>query len=64
MALDEGKEIVATTALDAQPEAILKMPEDSILPLLTALVLTLLSADLLAHFWWLAALCGVIRRDS
>ena len=60
MVLDEGKEIVATTALDAQPEAILKMPEDSILPLLTALVLTLLSVGLLARLWWLAALCGVI----
>ena len=61
MVLDEGKEIVATTALDAQPEAILKMPEDSILPLLTALVLTLISGGLLARLWWLAALCGVIE---
>ena len=61
MALDEGKEILATTALDAQPEAILKMPEDSILPLLAALVLTLIGAALLAHLWWLAVVCGVIQ---
>ncbi len=60
MVLDQGKEIVATTALDAQPEIILKMPEDSILPLLAALALTLLFVGALIHVWWFAGACAAI----
>ncbi len=60
MVLDEGKEIVATSALDAQPEIILKMPEDSILPLLCALALAILFAGLLVHLWWLAGACAAV----
>ncbi|MGJ4942046.1 cytochrome c oxidase subunit I [Bradyrhizobium sp. HKCCYLS1011] len=51
--LDLGKETLATTTLDAQPEAILRMPEDSLMPLLQALALTILFAGLIAKLWWL-----------
>ena len=60
MILDHGKEIVATTAVDAQPEVILKMPEDSILPLLCALALTLMFVGALTHIWWLVGVSAVI----
>jgi hypothetical protein len=53
MPLDHGKETLGTTILDAQPEAILRMPEDSIMPLLLAASLTSLFAGLIAKVWWL-----------
>jgi hypothetical protein len=53
MPLDHGKEALATTTLDAQPEAILRMPEDSLMPLLLALALTAMFAGLIAKLWWL-----------
>lgn len=58
LALDRGKESLATTGLDAQPDLILKMPEDSITPLLVALALTAVFAGMLMHAWWLAGAGG------
>lgn len=55
MPLDHGKEALASTTLDAQPEAILRMPEDSLMPLLLALALTALFAGLIVKLWWLVA---------
>jgi hypothetical protein len=49
--VDHEKEALATSTLDAEPEAILRMPEDSILPLLLALALTALFAGLIAKAW-------------
>jgi cytochrome c oxidase subunit I+III len=49
--LDHGKEVLATTTLDAQPVAILRMPEDSLMPLLLALALTALFAGLIVKLW-------------
>jgi cytochrome c oxidase subunit I len=60
MVLDHDKEIVASTGLDAQPQIILKMPEDTILPLLASLALTALFAGLLARIWWLAAASALV----
>jgi cytochrome c oxidase subunit I len=60
MILNHGKEIIATTAVDAQPEVILKMPEDSILPLLCAIALTVGFVGALTHIWWLVGLSAVI----
>jgi heme/copper-type cytochrome/quinol oxidase subunit 1 len=54
LVLDHGKEVVASTAVDAEPEVILKMPEDSILPLGCAIALTVVFAAALLHLWWLA----------
>jgi cytochrome c oxidase subunit I len=53
--LDDGKETIATTVLDAEPDVILKMPGDSPWPLLTTIVLTAAFTGLLLHWWWLAA---------
>jgi hypothetical protein len=44
--------------LDAQPDVILKMPDDSFAPLVMALALAAFFAGLLMHAWWLAALGG------
>jgi cytochrome c oxidase subunit 1/cytochrome c oxidase subunit I+III len=60
LALEEGKEMIATTVLDGIPDAILKMPEDSLVPLLLTLVLTAGFAGLLAHLWWLAGAGAVL----
>ena len=62
--LDDGKEVLATTPLDAEPDLILKMPEDSIAPLVTAIMLTGFFAGLLVGWWWLAILCGLLTLAS
>jgi heme/copper-type cytochrome/quinol oxidase subunit 1 len=53
--LDHGKETLGTSSLDAQPEVILRMPEDSIIPLLLAIALTALFAGAIVKLWWLVA---------
>jgi cytochrome c oxidase subunit 1/cytochrome c oxidase subunit I+III len=58
LVLDEGKETIATTVLDAEPDVILPMPEDSPAPFLTTLAMTAGFAGLLLHWWWLAAAGG------
>jgi cytochrome c oxidase subunit I+III len=50
-ALAQGRETMGTTVLDAQPDAILKMPGDSYLPLVLALALAGLFAAMLAKSW-------------
>jgi mannose/fructose/N-acetylgalactosamine-specific phosphotransferase system component IID len=60
MPLDHGKEALATTTLDAQPEAILRMAEDSVMPLLLALALTALFAGLIVKLWWLVLASFVV----
>jgi heme/copper-type cytochrome/quinol oxidase subunit 1 len=57
--LDDGRETVATTMLDATPDAVLRMPEDSVAPLALSAALAALFFGLLFHLWWLAAL-GVL----
>jgi hypothetical protein len=59
MPLDHGRESLATTMLDAEPDAILKMPEESLLPFWTAVALTVVFSGLIAHLWWLAAVAGI-----
>lgn len=58
-ALDQGKEALSTTMLDAMPKAIVKMPEDSLAPFLLAVVLTILFAALMIQSWWLVIVGGV-----
>ncbi|MDB5821860.1 MAG: Cytochrome-c oxidase [Herminiimonas sp.] len=62
MLLDHGRETVGTTALDAEPDAILRMPGDSPAPLLLAAASTVLCIGLLLHWHWLSAVAvlGVI----
>jgi cytochrome c oxidase subunit I len=52
--LDRGKEALATTALDAVPDAILKMPDDSPAPFIVTLAMSVGFAGLLLQAWWLA----------
>jgi cytochrome c oxidase subunit 1/cytochrome c oxidase subunit I+III len=52
MLLDDGRETIGTTALDAVPDVILRMPGDSMAPLLLTLAITLLFAGLLFQLWW------------
>ncbi len=60
MVLDDGKEMLATTALDAEPDAIQKMPEDTLAPLLTALAATALGFAVLFHAWIAAAILALL----
>ena len=51
--LDDGRETIGTSALDATPDVILRMPGDSYAPLWLALLLALLFLGMLLHSWWL-----------
>jgi cytochrome c oxidase subunit 1/cytochrome c oxidase subunit I+III len=48
MVLDRGKETIGVTPIDAEPNVVLKMPGDSVLPFLLAVGMTVLFAGLLA----------------
>ena len=56
LVLDRGRESLGTDPLDADPDIILKMPEDSYAPVLLALALTVIFSALVGHIWWLAVL--------
>ncbi len=56
MLLDVGKETIGTTALDAAPDMILEMPEDTYAPLLLTLGIACLFAGLIAQ--------GVVARGQ
>jgi cytochrome c oxidase subunit 1/cytochrome c oxidase subunit I+III len=58
--LDHGRETIGTTALDAEPAVILKMPGDTYAPLLLALALTMLFVGLLAQAWSVVAAAVVL----
>ena len=51
MLLDEGKETIGTTALDAVPNMILEMPEDSYAPFLLTVGLSLLFVGMLVELF-------------
>tara|TARA_B100002003_G_C14123541_1_gene540433 strand:- start:65 stop:2044 length:1980 start_codon:yes stop_codon:yes gene_type:complete len=56
LVLDRGKEALLTTALDAEPELIVPMPQDTLWPFATTLALSVLFAGLLFAAWaWAAA---------
>ncbi|MGN6496192.1 MAG: cytochrome c oxidase subunit I, partial [Tsuneonella sp.] len=59
MVLDHGKEALAVSVLDAEPNRILRMPEDTPAPFCLAVAATVLFTGLLAHLWWLAAVGGL-----
>jgi cytochrome c oxidase subunit I len=60
LVLDHGKETIGTTPLDAVPNIILKMPEDSFSPLILALGMSAFFIGLLEHLWWLAVAGAVV----
>jgi cytochrome c oxidase subunit I len=51
MLLDSGKETVASTALDAEPDMILEMPQDSFAPLVLTVGISVLFVGLLLRQW-------------
>jgi cytochrome c oxidase subunit 1/cytochrome c oxidase subunit I+III len=51
--LDEGRETIGTTPLDAIPDVILRMPGDSLSPLLLSLALVAVFVGMLVHSWWI-----------
>lgn len=54
-----GKEALATSAVEAVPEAILKMPADSVTPFIVTLAMSVGFSAALVHLWWLAVVGGV-----
>jgi hypothetical protein len=56
----EGREVLGTTPLRAEPEAVLRLPGDSGWPLLVAVCLALVFVGLLAGVYWVAALGGLL----
>jgi cytochrome c oxidase subunit I len=58
--LDEGKETIATTALDASPDMILEMPKDSAAPFGVAVGLAVLFVGLLLKAWTITAIGGAL----
>jgi len=60
MLLDSGKETVGTTALDAAPDMILEMPEDSFAPVLMAAGVAILFVGLLLKTWLVVGVGGFV----
>jgi cytochrome c oxidase subunit I len=56
--LDAGRETIATSLLDGEPDLILKMPGDSISPLVLTLAMSVFFIALLLRTWWLACLAA------
>jgi cytochrome c oxidase subunit 1/cytochrome c oxidase subunit I+III len=55
LVLDHGKETLGTTTLDAEPNVILKMPHDTLVPLYLGLSMTLAATGLVLLNWWVVA---------
>jgi heme/copper-type cytochrome/quinol oxidase subunit 1 len=58
--LDRGKETIGTSALDAVPDMILEMPQDSLAPLALACGMAVLFVGLLLKAWIVAGIGGAI----
>ncbi len=56
--LDHGRETLGTSALDATPDVILRMPGDSQSPFWLAVALTVLTVGMLLQSWWVVG-CAV-----
>ena len=58
--LDQARLTLATTALDAEPVAISRMPEDTIAPLAMALAMTLFFVALLFKWLWIVLVAVIL----
>ncbi len=58
--LDNGKEVLITTPLNAEPDRIVAMPDDSIVPFILALLVTGIHAGLIFHQWIAVTVCGFV----
>jgi cytochrome c oxidase subunit 1/cytochrome c oxidase subunit I+III len=52
LALDHGKEALATTVLEAKPDVVLKMPDDSPWPFALTVMMSAFFTGLLLQAWW------------
>ena len=55
LVLEQGREALGTTPLDAEPNVILKMPGDTLVPLFLALAMTVLTVGLALVNWLVVA---------
>ena len=62
--LDHGRETIASTPLDAEPDLILKMPEDSYAPFILTIAASAGFGGLLVHWWWLAGVSAVVAAAA
>ena len=62
LVLEHGREALGTTALDAEPDVILKMPGDTLVPLLLALAMTVVTIGLALVNWWVVVVGGACDR--
>ena len=60
MTLDQGKETITTTPMDAEPDRIVEMPEDSWAPFLLTLALAVLFVAMLLKSWLVIAIGGLL----
>jgi cytochrome c oxidase subunit 1/cytochrome c oxidase subunit I+III len=58
--LNRGRETIGTTVLDAEPDVVLEMPEDTIAPLILAIALVGLICAALFHLWWGAVAAAAV----
>ncbi len=58
--LDNGKQILATSAIDAEPNRIVRMPEDSIMPFILSVLLLGFFSALLVNVWIAATIFGFL----
>jgi cytochrome c oxidase subunit 1/cytochrome c oxidase subunit I+III len=64
LVLDHGKEALGTTTLDAEPNVILKMPRDTLVPLYLAFSMTIVTIGLASVNWWVVAIGGACTAAS
>ena len=64
LVLDHGKEALGTTTLDAEPNVILRMPHDTLIPLCLALSMTVIAAGLALVTWWVVVVGFVLTAAS
>jgi heme/copper-type cytochrome/quinol oxidase subunit 1 len=62
--LDQGKETIGTSALDAEPDMILEMPEDSYAPVLLTVGLSILFVGLLCKAWTIVGVAIVVTAAA
>jgi hypothetical protein len=62
--LDQGKETIGTSALDAEPDMILEMPEDSYAPVLVTVGLSILFVGLLCKAWAIVGVAIVVTAAA
>lgn len=58
--LDNGKQILATSAIDAEPNRIVRMPEDLIMPFILSVLLLGFFSALLVNVWIAATIFGFL----